>query len=333
MAISNFISIIVKSMTGPGKTNIRHLLKIALVLVILTHVLCFSAQSETLEIVDSEGVVHRLERPATRIISLYPAHTENLVEIGAVDTLIGISTADTYPEHILTKPRFSYHDTLEKIIEANPDCILIRPMIARSSPKLVKKLQSYGINVISLQPTTVSGLYDYWHTLGEISGFTREAERMIHEFKSELENIKQIVKMVPVSERPRVYFESIHAQMKTFSPASITMFCLESAGGINVAGDAIPRRSTNIAAYGKERILSKAAEIDIFLAQSGRMNRITVSEILKEPGFGAIKAIRNGRVHLVTEHLVSRPTTRLLEGIRQIHYLLFPNNLSADRQS
>ena len=64
-------------------------------------------------------------------------------------------------------------------------------------------------------------------------------------------------------------------------------------------------------------------EIDVFLAQSGRMNRVSRSQIINEPGFGAIKAIQNDRVYLVEEHLVSRPTTRLLEGITHINKLLY----------
>ena len=111
--------------------------------------------------------------------------------------------------------------------------------------------------------------------------------------------------------------------MRTFAPESISIFCLTTAGGINVAGDAVSRRGTNIAGYSKERILAKAEEIDVYLAQSGRMNRISVEQIINEPGFRAIKAIRSGRIYLIDEYLVSRPTPRLLQGIKTIHQLLY----------
>ena len=41
-------------------------------------------------------------------------------------------------------------------------------------------------------------------------------------------------------------------------------------------------RETNIAAYGKERLLARADAIDVYLAQKGRMNPVTVEEILAE---------------------------------------------------
>ena len=48
-----------------------------------------------------------------------------------------------------------------------------------------------------------------------------------------------------------------------------------------------------------------------------------VEEIVEEPGFRAIKAVRNGRIYLIDEYLVSRPTPRLLQGIKTIHQLLY----------
>jgi iron complex transport system substrate-binding protein len=91
-----------------------------------------------------------------------------------------------------------------------------------------------------------------------------------------------------------------------------------------VAKDAVQVRKTNIAAYGKERILAKADHIDVFLAQQGRMNPATVEMITKEPGFQVIKAIKNNQVFLVDEKLVSRPTLGLLEGIKIVYNILYP---------
>jgi len=277
------------------------------------------------ELVDQDGVLHSFEKPFSRIISLYPAHTENLAEIGAQESLLGIFSTDNYPVSIINKPRFSYHDSIEKFISARPDCVLIRPMIRRSAPNLIEKLKQYGITVISLQPTTAEELYEYWNHLGIITGRIEGSAAMIQSFKSGLESITRRIEKIPLSDRPLVYFEAIHSRMKTFSPHSIAIFCLETAGGVNVAADAEPRRRSNIAGYSKERILSHAGKIDFFLAQSGRMNAITVEEIINEPGFGAIKAIQQNRVFLIDEHLVSRPTTRLMDGIHIINRLLYDN--------
>lgn len=263
----------------------------------------------------------------TRIISLYPAHTENLVQLGAMTSLIGISTSDNYPDNILHKPRFQYREDPEKFIAAQPDLVLIRPMIETSYPQFVEKLRQAGITVISLQPNSIEDLYQYWRTLGALSGKKAQAEKMIHGFQQKTAAFEQVTRAVPNASRPRVYFESIHRRMKTFAQGSIALFALEKAGGVNVATDSIQVKSTTIADYGKEHILSKAAFIDVYLAQSGRMNPVSINTIKEEPGFGAIKAVQNDKIYLVAEDLISRPTMRILEGIDIIHSLLYPTQV------
>ena len=259
-----------------------------------------------------------------RIISLYSAHTENLVSLGASEQIIGISSADDYPPSILHKPRFSYREGPEKFIAAGADLILIRPMIERSASHLLKKLRQAGITIISLQPTSLEEIPAYWKTLGQLTGRESEAREMIHTFNSGLQAMAAKIKKIPMAKRPHVYFESIHKKMKTFAPQGIAAFVLKQAGGINVADDATQVRRTNIAAYGKERILAKAREIDIFLAQHGRMNPVSIKQIRSESGFQAIKAVRENRIYLIEEALVSRPGLRMLEGIEKVHAILYP---------
>ncbi len=274
-------------------------------------------------LVDQDGNKVAYVAPCKRIISLYPAHTENLLALGLDQELIGIAAGDEGPA-LLGRAQFSANDTLEKFIAAKPDLILIRPMISQAHSQLVSQLKEAGITVVSLQPTTIDEMFSYWQTLGELTGRASAAATMIQRFKSELTAIQQIRDKVPADKRPRVYFESIHAKMKTFAPSSIAVFVLENAGGVNVAADATARNATNIAAYGKERILAHAAEIDIYLAQQGQMNQVTREMIEAEPGFQAIKAVREGKIYLIDEELVARPTMRLLEGIRQVRKMLYP---------
>jgi len=273
---------------------------------------------------DREGKTVTVVHPYTRIISLYPAHTENLVSLGLGAEIIGIEGAEDDLPQLRDKKHFSYHEDPEKIIGARPDLVLIRPMIERSAPQLVATLRQAGITVVSLQPNTVGEIFDYWRALGMLSGKTQQAEEMIVSFQAELAAIRKIVTKVPEKSRIKVYFEAIHVKMKTFAQESIAMYVLEQAGGVNVAADASQVRETNIAAYGKERILAKSGEIEVFLAQKGRMNPVSVEAILQEPGFQAIKAVRTNRVFLVDERLVSRPTLRIIEGIKTIAALLYP---------
>ncbi len=302
--------------------NLPHPGPLRLIIILLAVALCSSATT----VITSQATEARKYK---RIISLYSAHTENLASMGAAKQIIGISLSDNFPPAILDKKRYSYREDPERFIAAEPDLILIRPMIERAYPQLIAKLREAGITVISLQPTNVDGIFQYWRELGRLCGRTDQAQKMITNFTGELAEIQSKVSLIPLAERPRVYFESMHRKMKTFAPSSIALFVLEQAGGRNIATDAKQIRNTNIAAYSKERILAHASEIDVYVAQRGRMNPIGIEEIRNETGFNAIKAIRQNRIIMIEEYLVSRPTMRLLEGIRKLHAGLYPSEVYA----
>lgn len=260
--------------------------------------------------------------PYERIVSLYGAHTQNLLAMGAADRLVGVDAQAAHLPGAQGKPVFSYHDDPERFLGARPDLVLIRPMIARGYPRLVDRLVQSGIQVVSLQPTAVDELADYWRLLGRLAGRADAAEAMCQTFAAAVADFKRL--SARVGQAKRVYFEAMHDTMKTFAPQAMAIFALETAGGLNVAADAPVRADNNIAVYGKERLLAHAERIDVFLAQQGVMNQVSAATIAAEPGFGVIKAVKSGDVYLVDEKIVSRPTLGLLQGIYRIGCLLYP---------
>lgn len=273
-------------------------------------------------VTDEAGKTVTVRTPFKRIISLYGAHTENLFSLGLDHEIIGVSKNDRYPEQVQSKQRFSYHDGPEKFLAAKPDLILIRPMIARGYGPLVRQLERNGITVLSFQPNTIDRMLSYWKKLGRLTGKSEQAHGMVRTFQNSVDRFRDLTK--GIKEKKRVYFEAIHSRMKTFVPGSMPVFVLKTAGGVNIARDAEQVRDTNIAFYGKERLLSRAGQIDVYLAQRGIMNRVTVKEILNEPGFRIIRAVREKEVYLVKETLVARPTLRLLKGIYEVGRILYP---------
>ena len=278
-------------------------------------------------IVDQAGRTLVVAKPFKRIISLYGAHTENLFSLGLDNEIIGVSRHETYPPQAMQKPVFSYREDPEKILAVRPDLVIIRPMIDRGYPQFISMLEKNGIAIISLQPANVANMYIYWQILGLLSGKQQQAIKMISYFKAAVSDFKLLTD--GKTTKKRVYFEAIHSKMKTFTPDSMAIFALEAAGGCNIATGAKPVRNTNIAYYGKERILSRGAEIDVYLAQVGAMNRPSMKLIAQEPGFKTIKAVAQGEVYFIDEHIVSRPTMRLLNGIYAIGKILYPEEFSS----
>ncbi|MCP3872126.1 MAG: ABC transporter substrate-binding protein [Desulfobacteraceae bacterium] len=274
-------------------------------------------------LVDQKGRHVMIEKSFNRIISLYGAHTENLFYLGLDPEIIGVTQADKYPEKAVGKKIFSQGDDPEKYLVEKPDLVLIRPMLDRGYARLFDRLEKSGITIVSLQPKNIEDMFKYWEILGVLTGRKNQAELMIKRFKQSVAEYQMITN--DVTQKPRVYFEAIHTKMKTFTRGAMADFVLTASGGINVAADGSPSRGTNIAIYGKERILSKSSQIDVFISQRGSMNRVTRETIKNEPGFHIIKAVQDNRIFIVDEKIVSRPTMRLLYGISEIGAYLYPD--------
>ncbi len=273
--------------------------------------------------VDDAGQTVMVPGPFARIVSLYPAHTENLVDLGAGSRLVAAGPTPVAEAPGL--PLLSYRDDPERVLALKPDLVLMRPMVAQVYPQFVARLRQFGVTVACLQPGGAGELYQYWRRLGLLTGRQAEAEALCARFQADLEALRARVAQVPEARRPRVFFESIHRQFKTFAPDSLAIFVLSAAGGVNAAADAEGLRDSAIAEYGHERLLSLAEGVDVYLAQVGTMNRVSLEAIKETPGFSALKAVRQGRIYLVDEPLVSRPTPRLIQGVRQVQALLYPD--------
>ena len=135
-----------------------------------------SLNCSALTLTDKKGRQIVFSKPFSRIISLYGAHTENLYHLGLEENIIGVSINDTFPSQVAKKPNFSYHDDPEKFLAFMPDLVLVRPMIDNGYPNLMNRLEKSGITVVSLQPSGIKDMYDYWLKLGLLTGRDQQAQ-------------------------------------------------------------------------------------------------------------------------------------------------------------
>ncbi|WP_425059193.1 Vitamin B12-binding protein [Sporomusa carbonis] len=279
--------------------------------------------NDGVKIVDDLNRTIVLKQPAKRIISLYSAHTENLLALGLEAEIIGVSPAESDPA-VKSKPVFDYRADPEKVLAAQPDIVIIRPFIKQSYPDFVKTLEQANVKVVCLYPEKFEEFDGYIQKLAVLTGKEKQAADMLAAFHARLKAVAERTARAPV--KKRVYFEATATEYRTITPDSMPGTVLKLAGGINIAADAQPLKTgSSIAAYGSERLLMKAEDIDVFVAQRGPMNPgVTPDSITQRPGFDKIKAVRDGKVYIVDEKLVSSPVFRLAEGVEQLAKIIYP---------
>ena len=154
---------------------------------------------------DMENTIE-LDQACEQIITLYSAHTENLYSLGVGDKIIGVNKTAIYPPDAATKLVYDYKSDPEKIIAADPDCLLIRPFINRKSPDFVAAIEKAGIPVISLYPDSFDLFDEYIMKLGMLTGTENVAEQLLEEFYSEIAAISEIT--ASIEPKKKAFFES-----------------------------------------------------------------------------------------------------------------------------
>ena len=284
-------------------------------LILIFIILATSVLGKTYEVEDAHGVVHRLNRSYSRIISLYPSHTEVLAGIGAEDALVG-TTMNEDLKYLGSQgiTEFKLGDSVEKFIGMKPDLVLVRPMVENKYGNLIAVLKSRGVEIISLHPKTGYELEGYWLALGRLSGNEEGAQKYIEDYRKRLEALKKQGN----NRRVKAFFEARYSRgLYTNAEDSIASYVLEMAGVENILEESSNRGST-IIPIKHEELLSRGGEIDLYIAQVGVMNRRKVRDIEVSNGYKLIKGVREGRILLVDEKTMSRPTSKILDAVEEI---------------
>lgn len=89
------------------------------------------------------------QTPPKRIVSLLPASTEMVCELGACDRLVGVDRHSNHPATVRDLPRLGgLEDTpLETLLKLQPDLVLVA-----GSARLLPRMQALGLRVMVFEP-------------------------------------------------------------------------------------------------------------------------------------------------------------------------------------
>lgn len=235
-----------------------------------------------------------------RVISLYPGHSDNIFAMGGGEILIALSEnddADLLPD----LPRVSIRSGAERLLALKPDTVVTRPFAERINPNLYDVLRRAGVKIISLDPPSWDNFREYLMTLS--NELNLNPQSAIARLDSALALIES---SAPKTNRPHVFLEATSRELHTCSPDSWASRLIELAGGLNIAGDAVPLRSGSaIAPYGVERVLKNAESLDVYIIQTGAMNSAALRDFRAREWTSALS---NARVYEVPERDISRPS-------------------------
>lgn len=263
-------------------------------------------------------------RPAIvprRIVSIAPNATEIIALLGAADRLVGVCDFCAWPDEIRAVPRVGgfIDPNLEKILSLRPDLLVLRG----GSPEIERLCRDNGIQLYRDPTESFDDIEETIRDLGDLLDRREAAERVIADMKAGFEDVARRVANRP---RPRVFFciarkpDSL-ANVSTAGRNTFVDELIRRAGGENIFGDSgVPYPQVSL-----EQILRRQPEVIIEAMEAIDVSPETLREVVTQwQTLGDLPAVRNGRVHVVTETYLLIPSPRIVQSVRHLARLFHP---------
>lgn len=253
--------------------------------------------------------------PPERIVCLTEETVETLYLLGEEDRIVGVSGYAVRPARVRReKPRVSAFTSADipKILALAPDLVLA---FSDLQAEIVADLARAGIAVHLFNQRDLPGCLAMIRTLGALVGVPGRAEALAAGYERALaQAAAEALERAPL----RVYFEEWDEPM--ISGIGWVSDLIAHAGGADVFFE----RSRAPAA--KDRIVTTEAVIaaapDVILA-SWCGKKVNVARIRARPGWEAIPAVRDGRIHEIKSPLILQPgPAALTDGFAAIRACL-----------
>lgn len=261
-------------------------------------------------------------RPAAkRIISISPNSTEIIASLGAADRLVAVSNFCVWPESIKDLPRIGglFDVNLEAMLTLRPDLVVLR-----GRQKAVEDLcAANGITLFEDKTETLEDIYKTLRELGELLDARDKAIEVEREMRGSLDRIARVVAGRP---RPRVLFtiarntDSISSVM-TGAKGTFVDDMIRVSGGDNVFADSAIAYPT----ISPEAMLVAQPDVIIEAMPELELTKELERKLLAQwQDFAGIPAVKNGRVHIVSDENATIPSPRIVDVIARLARLLHP---------
>jgi iron complex transport system substrate-binding protein len=292
-----------------------------------------------------------------RIVSLLPSATEIVCALGLGDELVGVTHECDWPPEVAGKPVLtsstheleaatsgqihrlvtdsihggsSLYALDEDALEAvKPDIILTQELCAvcavsyREVNEAVRAIDA-GISVVSLEPTSLEGIFNTISTVGAMTDAEDAAVELIEGLRTRLGIVETRVqeRRDEGHEPPRVV--AVEWLDPPFAVGHWVPEQIRRAGGWDLLGlDGQPSRQSD---------WTEVADVDpemLILMPCGFHLRETVEEwerTPRPPGWRSMEAVRRGNVFAVDgSAYFSRPGPRVIDGIEMLAEIFDPD--------
>lgn len=268
---------------------------------------------------DRAGNEISIPEEINKIISISPANTEILIELGFGDKIIAV---DTYSKDIAGLPEgIPLFDMMapdaEQMVALEPDIIYTTGMSMAEGNDPYKPIKDMGICVAYIPSSdSIIGICDdimfFAHSLGAEGKGIELANGMI----DKIEEIEKIG--ATIENKKTVYFELADApSLYSFGKGVFLNEMIEIIGAENVLGEHDMWISIS-----EENVI--ASDPDVIITNVDYIEN-PVEQIKSRPGWENMTAVKNNDVYFVDNYATSHANHNIIKGLEQMAEAIYPD--------
>jgi len=280
----------------------RKTLSILFVFALLCAAVTVSAQELTH---DRDGNPISIPEQVHSIISLAPAITQVLLDLGMEKALVAV---DTYSAQMFELEGIVSMDMMapdiELIVAISPDVIIASNMTLVNDRDALSYLAGLGCPVAVIPSSdSIDGIIADVQFIGAIVGKAEESEALIQPLKDLIEQL-----IANVDHPATVYFEiGSTPSLYSFGSGTFLHEMIEIAGGQNIFA-----AQNGWLAVSEEAVVAAAPDV-IFTNETWVDN--PVAQILQRPGWESVPAVTNGKVFYIDDNASSQPNHHIVDAL------------------
>lgn len=268
-------------------------------------------------VTDDNGNTVTIEAKPMRIVSTAPASTETLFAVGAGDRVVGVTSLDDYPAEVADIPKIGdFQANAEAVMAQSPDLV-----IAYSGNEEALAPVQAECPVIFFNPATLDGIYANISAVGAVTGNVSQAAALVESLKNEIQKMEDAA--LATGSAPKVFY-ALDNTLWTAGPGSFVDELLKLVNAVNIgsmpgADSAAAQQYYQLA---PEQVIAADPDI-VLLPNTAFFNGI--EEFTEDPRFASLSAVKDGKVFLVNDTIITRPGPRIAEGIKALLEAVHPD--------
>jgi len=179
-----------------------------------------------------------------------------------------------------------------------------------------------NIPVLSFESQSVAEIALAIRGISRSTGHVESGEELIRKMNQEIKELQDRVKPFQKQVRPRVFYQVWDQPLMTAGSTSYIGELLQLIGGENIFNDvkiAYPQVS-------EETLILRNPDVILLpqMKESSVDQAASLLKLSKQPGWKQMNAVKNKRVYLIEDDLISRPGPRVVQGLQKIAQALYP---------